>query len=442
MTKRNALSPDTGSLTDPVSGFLPRKSGLAVATRLLGTCARQGLPLTALWLDIDRFRQVNNSFGHAGGDQLIAGIAARIRAVAPARSAFIRMGSDEFVILTPGLGSDAAQHIARRLLREIELPMAIGDIQIRPSASIGLAMSEQDDTLARLMERADRAMLDAKRHGGNRFVISGDEALPGRLGIELARKELAIESALHRALETGELALHYQPIVLPDGRIEAVEALMRCTGQGTEITPDEFIPVAETTGLIVRLGEWSLLQGTRCAARLREQGTPTKVAINVSRAQLLSEGFLAALHGALLCANVAPELVELELTESLFMDHSPTVQRNLNSIRQAGVGLAIDDFGTGYSCLSSLKDLPATKLKFDRAFIHVLPADRRALAIVKAMTQLARELGITVVAEGVETSEQQVACEVAGVHATQGFIHARPMSEESLLRWMETRTAR
>jgi EAL domain-containing protein (putative c-di-GMP-specific phosphodiesterase class I) len=188
--------------------------------------------------------------------------------------------------------------------------------------------------------------------------------------------------------------------------------------------------------LIVRLGEWSLLQGTRCAARLREQGFATKVAINVSRAQLISTEFLTALHGALICANVPPELIELELTESLFMDISPTVQANLHGARAVGVGLAIDDFGTGFSSLASLKDIPATKLKIDRAFIKVLPGDRRTLAIVKAMTQLGRELGMVVVAEGVETHEQLVASEVAGVGASQGFLHARPMSEDDLLNWM------
>jgi EAL domain-containing protein (putative c-di-GMP-specific phosphodiesterase class I) len=263
--------------------------------------------------------------------------------------------------------------------------------------------------------------------------------LPDQLGVDLARMELAIKSALHHALEAGQMALYYQPVVLPDGRIEAVEALMRCITPGVQISPHDFIPVAEATGLISRLGEWSLLEGTRFAARLRDQGTPTKVAINVSRAQLLSQSFLPALHAALLCARVEPELIELELTESLFMDDSPMVQNNVQRIRQAGVGLAIDDFGTGYSCLSSLKDLPATKMKFDRAFISVLPGDQRALAIVKSMTQLAKELGMKVVAEGVETQGQLVACEVAGVHATQGYIHARPMPEEDLLTWIKER---
>ena len=430
-------TPASNPAVDPISGFLNRNAGLHAATRLLAETSSGRVSLVALWLDIDRFRQVNDSFGHAGGDRVISRIAERIRAAVPARCEFLRMGSDEFVVLIPDTGRSGAEQIARKLLLEIEQPMAIDDIPIRPSASIGIALHQLDDDPPGLLERADRAMIDAKRRGGNRFVVSGHEALPGRLGIELAREELAIESVLHSALDNGELELNYQPIVRPDGRVEAVEALMRCTVRGVQIPPDKFIPVAEKTGLIVRLGEWSLLQGTRCAARLCEQGYATKVAINVSRAQLLSPGFLPALHGALICAKVAAELIELELTESLFMDLSPTVQANLRSAREAGVGLAIDDFGTGYSCLSSLKDIPATKLKFDRAFISVLPADRRALAIVKAMTQLGRELGMIVVAEGVETSEQVLACEVAGADATQGFFHARPMSEDHLLQWME-----
>jgi diguanylate cyclase (GGDEF)-like protein len=424
--------------TDAISGFLHRNKGMEVAAKLSMQARDEDLPLMAVWLDIDRFRQVNDSFGHAAGDQLISSVAARVRAVVPAGSECVRMGSDEFVLLVPGLKRDEAEPLARRLLRDIELPIGIGDVQVRTSVSVGIAMRENDDTPSRMLERADRAMIDAKRHGGNCFVVFGSD-LPDQLGVELARKELAIKSALHQALEAGQMALYYQPIVSPDGRLEAVEALMRCITPGVQISPHDFIPVAETTGLIARLGEWSLLEGTRFAARLRDQGTPTKVAINVSRAQLLSQSFLPALHAALLCARVAPALIELELTESLFMDDSPMVQNNLQRIRQIGVGLAIDDFGTGFSCLASLKDLPATKMKFDRAFISVLPGDLRALAIVKSMTQLAKELGIKVVAEGVETQDQLVACEVAGVHATQGYIHAHPMPEERLLTWITER---
>lgn len=424
---------------DPISRFLTRSAGLVAASHLLEAAQATNLPLSAMWIDMDRFRQVNDSFGHAGGDRVITRIAERIRLAAPADAEFLRVGGDEFVILIQSLGPLRIEEIARHMLFDIEQPIPIDGILIRPSASIGIAQSRSDDDAGSLLERADRAMIDAKRQGGNRFVVSWDDTAPGRHGIHLAREELEIESALHSALETGGLQLYYQPILRPDGSIEAVEALMRCPTQTPKIMPENFIPVAEKTGLIGRMGDWSLLQGTRCAARLRELGFATRVAINVSRLQLIEPDFLAALHGALVCADVSPELIELELTESLFMDISSMVQANLLGARAAGIGLAIDDFGTGFSSLSSLKDIPATKLKIDRAFIHPLPNDRRTLAIVKATAQLGRELGMVVVAEGVENQEQLVACEVAGFDATQGFVHARPMPESDLIAWMQMR---
>jgi diguanylate cyclase (GGDEF)-like protein len=430
--------PAVNSAVDPITGFLNRNAGLQAVARAVAEANSKRSLLAVLWVDMDRFRQVNDSFGHAGGDSVIVRIAERIRSCVSTPGQFLRMGSDEFVVLIPGLDRIGAEQLAGRLLLEIEMPMPIDDILIRPSASIGIALGHVDDYPLGLLERADRAMIEAKRQGGNRIVISGNEPVAGRLGVQLAREELAIESALHAALESGGLQLEFQPIIRHDGSVEAVEALMRCNARGLKIRPGKFIPVAEKTGLIFRLGEWSLLQGARCAALLREQGRSTKVAINVSRVQLTSPSFMQALHGALICANVAPELIELELTESLFMDLSATVQANVRGARSAGVGLAIDDFGTGYSCLSSLKDLPATKLKLDRSFISVLPRDRRAFAIVRAMTQLARDLGMIVVAEGVETREQLDACATAGVDATQGFFNACPMSEGTLLQWMKS----
>ena len=424
---------------DPITGLPNRNGGLQAATRLVAEAAGGKTSLIAMWLDLDRFRQVNESFGHSGGDRLIAMIAQRIASTLPIRCQLSRMGSDEFVCLILDLDRDGAEQLAGELLRAIEKPLQIDNLLFRPSASIGIAVHLHDEGALAWLERSDRAMTEAKRQGGNRAVVSGDEPVPGRLGVRLAREELGIESDIHTALESGGLLLNYQPIIGLDGRIEAFEALMRCNAGGREIPPGRFIPVAEKTGLIVRLGEWSLLQGARFASRLDELGLPAKIAINVSRAQLTSPKFIQALHAALICANVAAALIELELTESLFMDLSETVQQNLRSVRSMGAGLAIDDFGTGYSCLSTIKDLPATKLKLDRAFVCVLPEDRRAFAVVKAMTQLARELGMTVVAEGVETQAQWDALAEAGVDAIQGYFLARPMTEDAVLHWLQQR---
>jgi len=318
----------------------------------------------------------------------------------------------------------------------------LGAMLPRPAVSIGITWRHAADDPLSLLERADRAMSEAKAQGGNRFAVIAAEPPRATSGARAARQDLEIEGVLHVSLATGDLELHYQPIIRQDGSVEAVEALMRCAVGGRQVSPLQLVAVAEKTGLIVRLGEWILLQGARCAARLREQGYRTKVAINVSRLQLCSASFLSVLHAALICTRLPADAIELELTESLFMDVSPVVQANLRGAHEAGVGLAIDDFGTGYSSLANLKDLPATKLKFDRAFISELPDDRRAFLILGAITPLAGELGMVVVAEGVETAEQLAACEAAQVDATQGFLHARPMSEEALLLWMRTRRTR
>lgn len=421
---------------DSLTSFLDRRGCLRATVRLAEFCRRQNRPLAVLWLDLDRFKKVNESFGHLGGDAVIAKIAARIGEILFNRAEVARMGGDEFVLLVPNADRERAEDMSRELLRTVAEPIEIGNIRIRPSGSIGVAVLDEGEDPLAFIERADRAMIEAKRLGGGRHVVSGDEQVPGRVGVLLAREELAIESKIHAALETGGLTLHYQPIIRFDGGIEAVEALMRCRVAGESLSPGKIIPVAEKTGLVVRLGEWSMLNAAQHARHLRDFGLPTKIAVNVSRAQLTAPRFVEALYTAIYYADIAPELLELELTESLFMDVSDIVQSNLLEARKAGVSLAIDDFGTGYSCLANLKDIPATKLKLDRAFVRVLPNDKRSLSVVRAMTQLGRELGMTIVAEGVETAEQYETLADAGVDAMQGFLRAGPMEGEALIKWL------
>ncbi len=421
---------------DPLTGFLDRLGGLRSATRLTEHAHKSRQPLAALWLNMDRFRKINGSLGIGGGDTVIAKLARRLRGRLEHRAHLARMGSDDFLLLAPGHARDAAEVLAQEVMSLISQPMEIGSICLHPTCSVGLACLEYAEDAETFLQRSEHAMFEAKRQGGDQLVISGEEQLPGRLGIKLAREELEVEHKLHAALEVGGLYLNYQPILRFDGRIEAVEALMRCELNGELVPPLKFIPVAEKTGLIVRLGEWCLLQAAMQAKRLAEAGTPTKIAVNVSRAQLTAPKFSQALYTALLCSGVAPQLIELEITESLFMDVSELVQSHLRSAIEMGVSLSIDDFGTGYSCLATLKDIPACKLKLDRAFVAPLPEDRRVFAVVKAITQLGRELGMTVVAEGVENGEQLDALRSAGVDAVQGFLQARPMSEDELADWL------
>lgn len=422
---------------DPTTGFMDRYSCLHMAAELVERARKSSQPLSALWIDLDRFKQINESYGYLSGDSVIAFISYRLQESIKDRGEIGRMGADEFVCLLPDFNREGAERLASELLRAIEAPLEIGEVQLRPSASIGISLLEPEDVAFSFLERADRAKILAKKQGGNRYVVSGEEMVAGRAGTLLAREELAVEYMLYNALETGGLQLDYQPTVGVDGKVLSVEALMRCTINGKEIHPGRFIPVAEKTGLIVRLGEWSLLEGARQARHLIDAGVRTRVAINVSRVQLLDSKFSQALYAALLCANVEPELIELELTESLFMDNSSAVQANLRHVRDCGVSLSIDDFGTGYSSLANLKDIPASKLKLDRAFVHFLPHDQRALAVARAIVQLGKDLGMTVVAEGVEKKEQVDVLTELGVDGIQGYYYAKPMHVDELFSWLK-----
>lgn len=422
---------------DSLTGFLDRQGCLRAVTRLAEHAQRDSRPLTALWLNLDRFTKVNESFGLAGGDTVIAKTAERLRNKVRNRAHLARMGSDEFVLLVADSDSEDGQLFASEVLQLVRQPLELGAMRLYPTGSVGLAVLDYGESPVELIERAHRAMQEAKRQGGNRFVVSGEEQQPGRLGVLLAREELEVEGKLHRALEIGGLYLQYQPIIDMDGQVACFEALMRCEIDGELISPVKFIPVAEKTGLVVRLGEWSLMQAARQAKYLQDEGHDITVAVNVSRVQLTAPKFAQALHAVFLCTDVSPKSIELEITESLFMDVSELVQFNLRAALSAGVKLVIDDFGTGYSCLATLKDIPAHKLKIDRAFVIALPHDKRVFSVVKAITQLGRELGMTIVAEGVETEEQLDALRLAGVDLIQGFYYSKPIHSNKMLGWLE-----
>ena len=421
---------------DPITGFPNRAACFNKISQLAKQPASEKR-LTVIWIGLDRFKRVNESCGHQGGDLLIFQIASRLRDRTGHHTLWFRMAGDEFVHLSWAEDPDQTVKLASALLDEIGVPLALNNLTLHPTASLGIAAFEPGEFPHACLERADHAMQSAKRAGGNRIVTSGKELVPGRLGIRLAQDELQIENKLHLAIDHGKLHLQYQPIVAADGSLLSVEALMRCNSD--QISPGEFIPIAEKTGLIIRLGEWSLLEGATFARRLQSAGQKSSVSINISRAQFSMPHFPQTLHAALLCANVAPEQVELELTESLFMDNSSIVQINLRATKDTGVRISIDDFGTGFSCLATLKDIHANKLKIDRAFVVALPHDRRAFSVVSAIARLGQDLGMLVVAEGVESREQADALLEAGVHAIQGYIFARPMPEDALLKWIRNR---
>ncbi len=394
-------------------------------------------PAAALWVNIDRFRQINHSFGYVVGDNVLVAIGRRLGSALPADVVLGRVGADEFVILLPSSDADEAARLGKELLKVIHQPLAIGNTRLRPSASVGIALALPDEDAYELLERSERSMLEAKRVGGGRSYMAVDATLPQRNGKYLAREELAVEESLRRALESGGLFLEYQPIVrLSDGETISAEALMRCRVDRLVMAPGRFIPVAEKTGLISSMGEWSLVTAALCARRLHGSGKNVRMSVNVSRVQLQSPDFAKTLHGVIAYTGVDPALLELEITESLFMDASDMVRKNLREAMAAGFQLALDDFGTGYSSLACLKDLPASKIKLDRAFVVDLPDDMRSFGVARAVSRLAGDLCISVVAEGVETAEQMEVLCSANVTAVQGFYIARPMAETELTGWL------
>lgn len=424
---------------DPNTGFHDRYSCMQLASDMVGQVEESGESMAVLWIDIDRFKHINESFGYDGGDSVISLVADRLRDTVNGKAQIGRVGADEFVCLVPNIDIESAVKLGTELLTAISPPLTMGDFRIRLTASMGIAMLEPEESATELLERADWSKITAKKEGGNRYIISGNEQVPSHMGIILAREDLEVEYLLNTALESGGLQLHYQPILAFNGNVLSVEGLMRCSVNGKNIPPARFFPVAERSGLIVRLGEWSLLQGTRQALHLTNAGLCTTVSINVSRGQLADVRFAQALQSAIILADIAPGLIELELSESLIMDASPVIQANLRNARDIGVSLAIDNFGTGFSCLANLKDLPATKLKLGRAFTMTLPEDRRSYSVVKSMVHLGKDLGMTVIAEGVETREQMEALRDLNVDGIQGYYYAKPMDVDTLSSWLTER---
>ncbi|WP_319240146.1 EAL domain-containing protein [uncultured Propionivibrio sp.] len=427
-----------GDERDAMTGLWNRSVMQKLAEPMALHSRLHGGYMAVVWLDLDRFQHINHALGDAGGDHVIKIVAERIRLSASPAGELIRVGNDEFVVLIPGCSHRLAIRCCRTWLREVRKPLRIGGESFRLSTSIGLALWRDGERMSTVLARADHARSLAKTNGGDRIAYIG--GLDVEAVVVGAREHLRIENALHDALDADSLEQAYQPLVTATGEIEAIEALVRCGSDWAySVAPARLVQIAEASGKIVQLGKWALKLGIRRAEWLMAQGLPTKVAINVSASQIGSASFSSMLNRMLDDSVLPPDLLELELTESAFFGASTIVWENLRAIRKAGVSLAIDDFGTGYSSLASLRDIPATKIKLDRSFIARLPGDDRTFSIVTSLTRLAHDLGMCVVAEGIETTAQAVATVAAGVDAFQGFHYAPPMTADELLGWMARR---
>lgn len=386
-----------------------------------------------LFLDLDRFKQINDSLGHPVGDQLLKAIADRLKAQLRGIDTVARLGGDEFIILLPSLhDAQAAEQVAQKLLSGFRAPFAIDDHEFFISASIGISLYPRDGTdVATLVKNADAAMYQSKARGRNR-----SEFYTRSLTFQV-NERMAMEQELRRALERNELRLYYQPkLCLRSQGLVGAEALVRWPHPVFgDIPPDRFIPVAEESGLILPLGDWVLEEACRQLQEWQESGRGFgALSVNLAGAQLHQSSLLPRIGELLQRHALAPELLQLEITENFIMNQSGEALEILHRLKQLGVQLAIDDFGTGYSSLSYLKRLPLDVLKIDQSFVRGLPDDPHDLAITRAIIALGNSMQLTVIAEGVETKAQELCLAAEGCLQIQGYVVSRPLCAEAFAR--------
>ncbi|THF67447.1 EAL domain-containing protein [Pseudothauera nasutitermitis] len=419
---------------DTLTGLPNRSLWLKQAQAALAeTKARAGM-LGVLFLDLDHFKTINDSLGHPVGDRLLATVARRLSGCLHDEDVLARLGGDEFVALLPHLGQpEDAALVAHRMLATLAEPIDIDGHELRPSVSIGIALYPADgDDVDTLLKHADTAMYGAKEAGRSNYLFFVPE-----MNVRVFER-LVLESALRRAIERDELTLHYQPQVsVADGRLVGCEALVRWQHPDMgQVLPGQFIPVAEDSGLIVPLGEWVLRQACRQQVTWAGAGLGwLVVAVNISALQFRRADFTQQVVAILRETGAAPQRIELEITESALMQPTDALHERLLELGRLGLKLALDDFGTGYSSLSYLKRLPISRLKIDRSFIMDLPGDHEDAAVASATLSLARDLGLDVVAEGVEHAEQLAWLHARGCDSVQGFLFSRPLPVAEFETW-------
>ena len=416
---------------DSLTGLPNRRLLHERLERMLRFCRSNGHQLALMFVDIDHFKWVNDSLGHAAGDRLLSEVASRLvdslrlgdgvfRHGSETPHFLSRVGGDEFVVtlMTPN-GPELPGKVARRILAALQKPCVLGGKEIAISASIGIALCPTDaQSPDVLLRHADVAMYNAKKGGRNRYQFY-TQALSAT-----ADRALLIQAGLQRALRDQAFTLHYQPQILTrSGRMSALEALIRweIPGKGM-VPPSEFITIAEETGLILPIGEWVLQRACEDCREWQRRGlTDVSVAVNLSPVQLRKPEIVPLVAQTLAQAQLEPRFLELELTETALLQHTSQVAETLEQLKRMGVRLALDDFGTGYASLSYLKRIPFDALKIDREFIRDLGDDTGDRAIVSAIVAIARTFGLRVVAEGVETAQQERLVREEGCEAMQGF---------------------
>jgi diguanylate cyclase (GGDEF)-like protein len=423
---------------DSLTNLPNRLYGETLFNLSLRECEESGQSLALLFIDLDNFKPINDALGHAAGDQLLKSLTEQLNEILLPRQYLIRFGGDEFLVIAPfNPQSDELTSLANSLIGQCASVFDIFQNQVTVSASLGTASAPKDGTdFKQLCRKADIAMYKAKQDGRNTYHHY-DESLD-----KASENKFKMLQLLRPALSEQQFELHYQPIVeLQSGNINTLEALLRWPQpDGSMIPPDLFIPLAESSGLINELGSWVVRQATQFCAQLRQQGhSDIRIAVNLSVMQFKDGQLQRTIESALYEAGLPPEALELELTESLLIDETEQIQKQLASLSKLGITIAIDDFGTGYSNLGYLRNFNASKLKVDRSFISPLCFSEHDESLVGAIINMAASLGLKTVAEGIEDDETLQKLLSLGCDIGQGYYWSKPLPENALIEYLLNR---
>jgi diguanylate cyclase (GGDEF)-like protein len=420
---------------DKLTGLANRELFRDRLRQAIARAERSGRLVALLFLDLDRFKAVNDTLGHMAGDELLVEVANRLQNCVRKADTIARLGGDEFTVVLEELESKLdAEAICNKIIHALEQPIVVQRHELYVTTSIGVTFFPVDDTDANaLLRNADAAMYRAKEEGRNKYHVFTQD-----LGASAVRR-MGIESALRHAVEREEFFLSYQPkLDVRTGAVLGAEALLRWNNpQLGMVSPADFIPVAEDTGLIVPIGEWALRRACRDALAWQREGAPgLHVAVNLSARQFRGGDLAQTVRKILGEVGIAPELLQLEITESLLMEDTTASADALNELKSLGLEIFLDDFGTGYSSLAYLKKFPIDGLKIDRSFIRDLPTDSDDEAITRAILALSQALRLRVVAEGVENHAQYDFLRCAGCDEVQGYFFSAPTGNDDFLRWL------